>query len=192
MRAQNSGMVLTVSSIIGPLPDMRQCFYSGSKAMIEHYTAQLRNDLREAGYKIMVANIHPGPVVTNFETAATVGERFDQKENPYPQMLTDVNKWRALMKEGRPVSETVNTILKVICSKDPKFWNPTEARVHDNFDETYRDPTGEQFSKGPSFAPKPSKFSFEMTMLGKAQHASDQTSKTEKENDAKTHLASKL
>lgn len=67
MRNQNSGLVITISSIVGPLPDMRQCFYSGSKAMIEHYTAQLRNDLKDAGFNIAVANIHPGPVVTNFE-----------------------------------------------------------------------------------------------------------------------------
>lgn len=37
MREQNSGLILTISSIVGPLPDMRQCFYSGSKAMVEHY-----------------------------------------------------------------------------------------------------------------------------------------------------------
>jgi NADP-dependent 3-hydroxy acid dehydrogenase YdfG len=64
MRKQNSGLIITISSIVGPLPDMRQCFYSGSKAMIEHYTAQLKNDLKDAGYNIAVANIHPGPVVT--------------------------------------------------------------------------------------------------------------------------------
>ena len=41
MRAQNSGLIITISSIVGPLPDMRQCFYSGSKAMVEHYTCLL-------------------------------------------------------------------------------------------------------------------------------------------------------
>lgn len=154
MRAQNSGLIITISSIVGPLPDMRQCFYSGSKAMVEHYTSQLKNDLRSAGYNIIVANIHPGPVVTNFESSAPVGERFNGRENPYPQMHADVDRWRSLMKEGRPVSETVDTILKVIHAEQPVFWNPTESRVRDNFAETYCDPTGERFSKGPSFAPK--------------------------------------
>lgn len=153
MRARNSGMIITISSIVGPLPDMRQSIYSGSKAMVEHYTAQLKNDLKDAGYNIAVANIHPGPVVTNFETSAQVGERFKGRENPYPQMDADVNKWRNLMKGGRPVSETVDTIFKVISSEKPLFWNPTESRVHDNFAQTYVDPTGERFSKGPIFAP---------------------------------------
>jgi NADP-dependent 3-hydroxy acid dehydrogenase YdfG len=151
MRAQNSGTIITISSIVGPLPDMRQCFYSGSKAMVEHYTSQLKNDLKDAGYNIIVANIHPGPVITNFETSAPVGERFNERENPYPQMPADVDRWRSLMKEGRPVSETVDTILRVIHAEKPAFWNPTESRVHNNFVETYCDPTGERFSKGPCF-----------------------------------------
>jgi short-subunit dehydrogenase len=76
MRSHNSGLIITLSSIVGPLPDMRQCFYSGSKAMVEHYTSQLKNDLKNAGYNIAIANIHPGPVATNFEASATIGERF--------------------------------------------------------------------------------------------------------------------
>lgn len=153
MRAQNSGLIITISSIVGPLPDMRQCFYSGSKAMVEHYTAQLKNDLKDAGFNIAVANIHPGPVVTNFETAARVGDRFNGKKNPYSQMDADVQKWRTLMRSGRPVSETVDTILSVIHAETPQFWNSTESRVYENFAEVYRDPTGERFSKGPFFSP---------------------------------------
>lgn len=151
MRKQNSGLIITLSSIVGPLPDMRQCFYSGSKAMIEHYTSQLRNDLKNAEYNIIVANVHPGPVLTNFETSAVNGERFVNQINPYPQMDKDIEKWRHLLKEGRPVSETVDTILDIMQSQNPKFWNPTEARVYKNFAEVYRDPTGERFSNGPSF-----------------------------------------
>lgn len=192
MRAQNSGMIITISSIVGPLPDMRQCFYSGSKAMVEHYTSQLKNDLKDANYDIIVANIHPGPVVTNFEASAPVGERFNGRENPYPQMYTDVSKWRTLMKEGRPISETVDTILKVIHAEKPVFWNPTESRVHDNFKETYRDPTGERFSKGPSLAPKPQKLPIEMTMLGKSQSTRSSISETEKETVQENHLLAKL
>lgn len=151
MRAQNSGLILTISSIVGPLPDMRQCFYSGSKAMVEHYTAQLKNDLQSAGYNINVANIHPGPVLTNFETAAKAGERFVEEENPYPLMDTDVQNWRSLMRKGHPVSETVDVILEVIYAERPTFWNPTESRVSDNFADVYRDLTGERFAKGPLF-----------------------------------------
>lgn len=64
--------------------------------MVEHYTAQLRNDLRSANYNIRVANIHPGPIITSFEASATVGERFNGNANPYPQMDVDVRNWRKL------------------------------------------------------------------------------------------------
>lgn len=186
MRARNSGMIITISSIVGPLPDMRQCFYSGSKAIIEHYTAQLKNDLKEGGYNITVANIHPGPTVTNFATSASVGERFNGRENPYPQMASDVSKWRTLMRDGRPVTETVDTIFCVVYAAKPAFWNPTESAVTENFSEIYRDPTGERFSKGPTFAPKRQKLSGKMTMLGKTQSAVDCAS------DKETHKSISL
>lgn len=186
MRARNSGVILTISSIVGPLPDMRQCIYSGSKAMIEHFTAQLKNDLKDNGFNgIIIANIHPGPVVTNFETSAPVGERFDGRENPYPQMQSDVNKWRALMKEGRPVSETVDTIVSVMRLKNPVFWNPTEERVFQNFNEVYRDLTGIRFSQGPLFAAKPQGLAVKMTDQS-AENTANETEKTHR------HLMAKL
>lgn len=89
MRARNSGLIISISSVVGPIPSMRQCFYSGSKAMVEHYTGQLKNDLKRAGYDIAVANVHPGPVISNFENATTAGERFNGREHPYPQMQED-------------------------------------------------------------------------------------------------------
>lgn len=190
MRAQNSGKIINISSIVGPLPDMRQCFYSGSKAMVEHYTAQLRNDLKAHDYKITIANIHPGPVVTNFEVTAPTGERFHGKENPYSQMDADVNKWRILMREGRPVSETVDTICSVIQSDNPKFWNPTEGSVHGNFAETYCDPTGERFSQGPQFVPTKMSLPIGATVFNKTSFAKDHL--LERDISSDDHLRSKL
>jgi len=191
MRAQNSGRIITISSIVGPLPDMRQCFYSGSKSMLEHYMAQLRNDLRSAGFNLVLANVHPGPVVTGFQESATNGERFNGQENPYPQMESDVNKWRALMKEGRPVSETVDTIFNVVHAKNPPFWNATEKRVDDNFTKIYRDSTGESFAQGPTFAPTPPKLPVKMMLLGQSEPVVV-SSISEKEILEKNHLRAKL
>lgn len=190
MRAQNSGLIITISSVVGALPDMRQCFYSGSKAMVEHYTSQLKNDLKAAGYNITIANVHPGPVVTNFENSATVGERFNGQTNPYPQMDADVNSWRHLMREGRPIAEAVETIFKVVHAEKPAFWNPTESRVQENFAATYKDPTGEQFSKGPDFKFKPQSLPIGMTIHGKAKPVAAQAPQEKKAQN--TLLMSKL
>jgi NADP-dependent 3-hydroxy acid dehydrogenase YdfG len=148
MRERNAGRIITLSSIVGPLPDMRQCFYSATKAAVEHYTVQLANDLREHEYQIDIANIHPGPVITNFEASTPVGLRFQGQDNPYPQMHKQVAAWRKLMKEGRPVSETVDVILRTMQAESVNFWNPTEMRVAQSFARVYNDPTGREFTKG--------------------------------------------
>jgi hypothetical protein len=87
--------------------------------------------------------------VTNFEASVGVGERFKGKNNPYPSIFRKLEDWRTMMKNGQPVSETVNTVLNVIRTDGPKFWNPTEPRVVGNFKEVYCDPTGARFSIGP-------------------------------------------
>src|SRR5262249_36847399 len=98
MRNRNTGSIITISSIVGPVPSMTQCFYSGSKAAVERYMAQLKNDLQDAEFNIVVANINAGPVVTNFAQSIAVGARFDAKETPYPQMEKKIESWRAKMK----------------------------------------------------------------------------------------------
>lgn len=55
------------------------------------------------------------------------------------------------MQTASPTSEAVGTIFNVIQAEKPAFWNPTSPTVHENFAHIYRDPTGELFSKGPSF-----------------------------------------
>ena len=62
------------------------------------------------------------------------------------------------MEAGRPVSETVNTIMKVIAQNNPDFWNPTEDAVSEQFARVYRDPTGNGYMAGlenPTNANKP-------------------------------------
>jgi len=149
MRERNYGKIIMLSSIVGPLPDMRQCFYSGSKAMLERYAVQLANDLSTHGYNIQVANVNPGPVVTHFEISTPEGNRFDVQNNPYPQLERQIAAWRGLMKEGRPVSESANTILRVIQTETMNFWNPTEMRVKQSFAKVYHDITGNEFAKSP-------------------------------------------
>ena len=149
MRARDSGKIITISSIVGPLPDMRQSIYSATKIALEHWSSGLLHDLQAHGFNIQVANVHPGPVVTHFETATPMGERFQGQDNPYGQMNEQVTTWRALMRQGRPVEESVDTILRVIEAENPLFWNPTEIRVRKNFAQVFQDPTGAEFIKGP-------------------------------------------
>lgn len=149
-----TGKILFLGSIVSPLVDLKQSQYSATKSALEHYAADLRHHLAHAGYQIKVAGIHPGPVITNFPAAADVGERFSFEKHPLPHTKRDIDEWRALMKvNGQPVSQTVETVMHVLNSPAPAFWNPTHPDVHDAFAAVYLDPTGGKFADGPGLKP---------------------------------------
>lgn len=149
-----TGMILFASSIVGPLVDDKQTQYSGSKSALEHYAADLRIHLARAGYAIRVAGFHPGPVLTNFPAAADVGNRFAMKDHPMPHTVTDTVEWKKLMAvNGQPVAQTVETVMRVLNTPDPDFWNPTHPDVADAFGAVYHDATGRRFAAGPGLKP---------------------------------------
>lgn len=151
MIARKSGTIISISSIVGPLPDPKQAAYSASKAALEHFMAVLREDLKQIpDCNIRIANIHPGPVLTNFKNAAPNGERFQQSDNPYSQTEAKRLEWETIMtKQGRPISETVDKIFDVACYQaNPNLWNPTEDAVQKAFERVFKDPTGNSFMVG--------------------------------------------
>jgi short-subunit dehydrogenase len=149
MRKRNSGRIVTLSSVVGPLPDPYQPAYSASKAAVESYMAVLRRDLAIAGKNIIVCNVNPGPVFTPFESSTLNASRFTKETNPYPQMDSGRATWTAIMQNnGRPVQETVDTILKVIKLKNPDYWNPTEEEVRTQFERVYKDISGNNYMAG--------------------------------------------
>ncbi len=151
MVARKSGTIISISSIVGPLPDPKQATYSASKAALEHFMAVLREDLKQIpDCHIRVANINPGPVLTNFKNAAPSGNRFKDGQNPYPDTDAKRVEWEAIMSEqGRPISETVDKIFDVVChQQNPSLWNPTDSAVHEAFERVFKDPTGNSFMVG--------------------------------------------
>jgi NADP-dependent 3-hydroxy acid dehydrogenase YdfG len=149
MRRRNSGSIITLSSVVGPLPDPYQPAYSASKAAVETYMAVLRKNLADAGYEITVCNVQPGPVLTHFEASTPNGARFSKEENPYPQMESGREKWKSIMQDGgRPVKETVDTIFKVAHEKSPPYWNQTNSMVKEEFEKIYNDTTGSNYMAG--------------------------------------------
>lgn len=145
MRERNSGRIITISSVVGPLPDPFLPDYSASKAAIESWTAVLRRNL--IGTNIIVSNVHPGPVLTEIEAATPDASRFLNADvNPYPQFNSE--DWRKIMRNGRPVQETVETIMRVITEKNPDPWNPTEKAVTEQLSRVYKNTTGKDYMAG--------------------------------------------
>jgi len=149
MRDIGEGKIINLSSVVGPLPDPFLPDYAASKAALETYAAVLRKNLKDAGHNITVANVQPGPVLTPFEENTPEGARFSKDNNPYPQALEDIRKWRTLMRiQGCPISETVDTIVRVIDNKNPDYWNPTNPQVMAEFSKVYKDTTGNTYMAG--------------------------------------------
>lgn len=149
-RPDRKGMLLFVSSIVGPFPDDKQVIYSASKGAGEHIASGYLSDFKKNNIPIKVACINPGPVLTQFPASAVRGNRFTPEENPLIETEADYQVWKEMMaKNGRPVSETVETTLRVMNTENPDFWNPTHPDVYDAFNRTYRDPSGNQFAAGP-------------------------------------------
>lgn len=67
MRAQRSGLILNVSSLVNQLPVPFQGYYSASKAALHAYTEALRYEVAPLG--IRVAAIEPGNFATGFTGA---------------------------------------------------------------------------------------------------------------------------
>lgn len=152
---EQPGTILFISSIVGPLVDLKQTLYSATKAALEHYMADLREHLKRAGFPIKIAGIHPGPVLTQFPASAVQGTRFKASENPLKHTDADCKEWKGMMaKNGRPISETVETTRRVMDTENPDFWNPTHPDVHEAFSAVYKDPTGNVFAAGPGLKPQ--------------------------------------
>lgn len=150
-----SGTVLFISSIVGPLIDLKQSMYSATKAALEHYFGDIKAYTKAAGFPIKVAGIHPGPVLTQFPESAEIGNRFSPAEHPFKNTAGEIKEWKQMMaKNGQPISQTVATVLRVMHTDNPDFWNPTHPDVHDAFAAVYKDPTGNTFAAGPGLKPQ--------------------------------------
>jgi NAD(P)-dependent dehydrogenase (short-subunit alcohol dehydrogenase family) len=76
MRAQGSGRIVTVSSIVGLLPAPFMGFYAASKHAIEGWSESLDHEVRPFGIRATL--IEPGFIKTN------IGSNSDRVANPLP------------------------------------------------------------------------------------------------------------
>jgi short-subunit dehydrogenase len=152
-----SGTILFISSIVGPLIDLKQSMYSATKAALEHYAGDLKAYLKSAGFPIKIAGIHPGPVLTQFPQSAEIGNRFSAAEHPFKNTEAEIKEWKLMMaKNGQPISQVVATVVSVLNTDNPDFWNPTHPDVHAAFAAVYKDPAGNVFAAGPGLKPQDS------------------------------------
>ncbi|KQM61906.1 MULTISPECIES: oxidoreductase [unclassified Sphingomonas] len=91
MRAQKSGRIVNMSSILGLIPAPYNAFYASTKFAIEGYSESLDHEVREFGIRVVL--VEPGVTATAFEDNLT---RVDQPIQTYAAGRT---RSEALMRE---------------------------------------------------------------------------------------------
>ena len=80
MRAQKSGRIVNMGSLLGLIPSPFNAFYSSTKHAIEGYSESLDHEVRQFGIRVVV--VEPGITRTSFEENLT---RADQPLAPYAE-----------------------------------------------------------------------------------------------------------
>ncbi|MDO3606391.1 SDR family NAD(P)-dependent oxidoreductase [Ralstonia pseudosolanacearum] len=120
-RAQKHGQIITVSSIVGLIGPPNLSYYTASKHAVQGYFKSLRFELHQ--FNIKVSMVEPVWFKTNLgknSTNVTNGKIADY--NSYRKQVTAATQKG--MDEAQTPDAVVNTITKLIESKDPKFSNP--------------------------------------------------------------------
>jgi len=117
MRAQNSGLIINVTSIAGYMGLPYRGIYSASKGALELITEAFRMEIK--AFNIHMTNVAPGDFATNIAAGryhAPVIENSPYKE-PYGNTL---NMMDAHVDEGSDPQQMADAIYKIIETKKPK------------------------------------------------------------------------
>ena len=118
MRENRSGKLVALSSMLGQLPFPFDSIYSASKYAVEGLAASLRIEVEPFGIK--VALIEPAQVSTSFAAR----RKPPAEGSPYRERaIRFIERDKALVSGGSTPAQAAAAIVKVINSKNPKFFN---------------------------------------------------------------------
>ncbi|MCX2492841.1 SDR family oxidoreductase [Pedobacter sp. PF22-3] len=120
-RKQKSGQIITVSSIVGIIGPPNLSFYSASKHAVEGYFKSLRLELNQFNIKVSV--VEPVWFKTNLghNAISSTGNEISDYDAYRKQANIATEKG---LEEAESPEAVVNSITKLINTKEPKFSNP--------------------------------------------------------------------
>ena len=120
LRAQRSGRIINISSVLGFLPSPYGSFYAASKHAVEGYSESLDHETREFGVRVSV--VEPGYTNTSFEANATDADSplqdYEVVREHVKQVITDE------LHTGDDPSVVARVVLKAATSRRPKLRYP--------------------------------------------------------------------
>jgi NAD(P)-dependent dehydrogenase (short-subunit alcohol dehydrogenase family) len=120
LRAQGSGRIINVGSVLGFLPAPYGALYAASKHAVEGYSESLDHETREFGVRVSV--VEPGYTNTSFESNATDA---DSPIESYAPIREHVKRVLAdSVSAGDDPAVVAQVVLKAATSRAPKLRYP--------------------------------------------------------------------
>jgi NAD(P)-dependent dehydrogenase (short-subunit alcohol dehydrogenase family) len=120
LRAQRSGRIINIGSVLGFLPSPYGSLYAASKHAVEGYSESLDHETREFGVRISV--VEPGYTNTSFEANATDA---DSPIDSYAPVREHVKQVIAkAVRAGDDPAVVAQAVLKAATSRTPKLRYP--------------------------------------------------------------------
>jgi NAD(P)-dependent dehydrogenase (short-subunit alcohol dehydrogenase family) len=120
LRAQGSGRIVNVGSVLGFLPAPYAALYAASKHAVEGYSESLDHETREFGVRVTV--VEPGYTNTSFEANATDADSLIRSYAPAREHMKDVLV--QAIQAGDDPAVVARVTLKAATSRTPKLRYP--------------------------------------------------------------------
>ena len=149
MRKQQSGRIITISSIAGFSGFPAMSAYVGTKFAVEGFTESLRHEVAPFGIHACV--VEPGVIKTNIMKAAPIAKRSQEENSPYSQIIQAIGKGMegAMKAMGSPPSVVAETVLQAATAENPeiRYTAGEDAKMLQQAKKTKSDKEFEEFVK---------------------------------------------
>ena len=120
MRAQESGIIVNISSGVGRIGFQGLSAYVATKFALEGLSESLAYEVGPFGIKVVL--IEPGVVKTKAFDNMVIGQAALRKDSPYAGMLDNLNvAFKTWLDKASTPDQVAATILQAISSQEPKL-----------------------------------------------------------------------
>jgi NAD(P)-dependent dehydrogenase (short-subunit alcohol dehydrogenase family) len=117
MRAQGSGRIINISSVLGVAPQPFMALYVASKHAVEGYSESLDHEVREHGVRVLL--VQPAYTRTSFDTNAAQPDTplpvYAERRRIFDEVMTQA------MKDGDDPAVVAKVIVTAATDKKPKL-----------------------------------------------------------------------
>lgn len=120
MRAQRSGRIINIGSVVGFVPSPFSALYAATKHAVEGYSQSLDHEVRNFGIRVLV--VEPAFTRTALDENTLQPDRklgiYDGSRNAMAAV------WKAAIQAGDPPQSVADTVVAAVNDQKPKLQNP--------------------------------------------------------------------